>query len=431
VKCPSPRQVTAGRPTARAGVRSASLDRSAARRLPGALPARRRADPRIHVLTLVESVSNGGAEHLAVNIAARLDPARFRSTVCLTRDPDQLGVDPRVQRAAELRLAAAGARVIVVRRRRTGQLTAWRPLIALLLWDRPTIVHGHMFGSNVWATVLGRAFGVRCVVLHDHRQADPLRTATMRLLTRHLLARASDAAIGVSQETGRQMHEQDGFDPERVHVILNGVPAVAGADGRRIRAELGIGSDDPVVASVTMLRPAKAVEVLIDAAAMLAPRLPGLRVLVAGDGEERARLEALIAERGLGRTVTLLGMRPDVDDILAAADVAALASDIEGTPLAVMEYMEARVPIVATRVGGTPELLEDGVHGLLVAPRDPAALAGAIAGLLGDRDRGRGLAAAAHARKRALFDVDGVVRRVERLYEDLLVSRSAGRRRGR
>ncbi|MEA2264854.1 MAG: hypothetical protein QOE27_437 [Solirubrobacteraceae bacterium] len=388
-------------------------------------------DARAHVVTLVESVSTGGAERLAVEIAARLDPARFRSTMCLTRSPAQLHVDPAVQAAVEHRLRAAGARVIILERTGTWQLGAWRPLIALLRRDPAAVIHGHMFGSNVWATVLGLLFGVRAVVIHDHRQADPLRTPTVRLLTRHLLARWSAAAIGVSDETGRQMVEQDGFDAARVHVILNGVPAIAGADGRRIREELGIGPGDPVIASVTMLRPAKTVEVLIEAAATLRSRFPRLRVLVAGGGSERARLEALIRDLGVEDTVTLLGMRPDVPDILDAADVAVLASDIEGTPLAIMEYMEARVPIVATRVGGTPELLDDGVHGLLIAPRDPSALAAAIAGLLEDPARGRRLAEAAYARKSSMFDIDRVVGRIEDLYDQLLISTPAGRRTGR
>jgi glycosyltransferase involved in cell wall biosynthesis len=390
-----------------------------------------REDGRPHIVTLVESVSTGGAERLAVEIAARLDPSRFRSTICLTRSFEQIGVDPAVQADCERRLREAGARVISLRRTRTFQPGAWRPLLAALRRDPPALIHSHMFGSNVWATILAPLVGSPPVVVHDHRQADPLRTPAVRLLTRHLIARASAAAIGVSRETGAQMVEQDGYDPRRVHVILNGVPRVAGADGARIREELAIGVSDPLVVSVTMLRPAKAVEVLIAAAGQLAPRFPGLRVLVAGDGSERPRLEALIREQRLEGTVSLLGMRPDVPDILAAADVAVLASDVEGTPLAVMEYMEARVPIVATRVGGTPELIDDGVHGILIEPRDPEALTAAIAGLLGDRARGRRLAAAAYERKRSMFDVSVVVKRIEELYEELLLSTSAGRRRER
>jgi glycosyltransferase involved in cell wall biosynthesis len=391
----------------------------------------RPADPRIHVVTLVESVSGGGAEGLAVEVAARLDPLRFRSTICVTRAPQQLGVDPAAQAAAERRLAQAGARVIVLRRTRRFGLRSWRPLLGVLRHDRPAVIHGHMFGSNIWAAVLGRAFGVANIVVHDQREADPLRTPTVRLLTRHVIARVCAAGIAVSRETAAQMVEQDGFDPRRVHVILNGVPAVEGANGVRIREELSIGPDDPVVVSVTMLRPAKAIELVVEAAAALAPRFPGLRVLIAGDGSERARLEALIRERRVERTVSLLGMRSDVADILAAANVAVLSSDIEGTPLAVMEYMEGRLPIVATRVGGTPELIDDGVHGVLIEPRDVVALTGAIAGLLEDPARGRRLGAAAYARKSSLFGIAGVVARVESLYDELLLSRSAAPRTAR
>ena len=121
---------------------------------------------------------------------------------------------------------------------------------------------------------------------------------------------------------------------------------------------------------------------LVEAAALVRGRQPELRVLVAGDGAERGRLESLIEELGLADCVLLLGTRSDVPDVLVAADVAVCCSDFEGTPLSVMEYMGAGKPVVATRVGGLPEVVEDGVQGLLVEPRDPANLADALARLL-------------------------------------------------
>ena len=110
----------------------------------------------------------------------------------------------------------------------------------------------------------------------------------------------------------------------------------------------------------------------MEAAALVRGGQPELRVLVAGDGAERERLEPLIEELGLADGVLLLGTRSDIPDVLVAADVAVCCSDFEGTPLSVMEYMGAGKPVVATRVGGLPEVVEDGVQGLLVEPRDPA-----------------------------------------------------------
>ena len=135
-----------------------------------------------------------------------------------------------------------------------------------------------------------------------------------------------------------------------------------------MRAELGLPRTAPVVLSVGVLRPQKALEVLVDAAAVLRDEFPDVRVLIAGAGPEEGPLRTRIAELGLTDTVLLLGNRRDVPDLLALADVCVSSSDFEGSPLAVMEYMAAAKPVVATRVGGVPDLIENGVHGYVVPP---------------------------------------------------------------
>ena len=155
---------------------------------------------------------------------------------------------------------------------------------------------------------------------------------------------------------------------------------------------------------------------------------PDLHVLIAGEGSERARLQALIGELGLGDIVLLLGRWLDVPNLLAELDVAVCASDFEGSPLAVMEYMEAGLPIVATRVGGVPDLIDDGVHGLLVEPGSPIGLAQAIEDLLSDRVRASALGQHARERRRREFDLDVMVGNIEALYEELLATRARNRR---
>ena len=116
----------------------------------------------------------------------------------------------------------------------------------------------------------------------------------------------------------------------------------------------------------------------------------------------------------------MLGYRSDVPDVIAALDVAVSSSAFEGSPLAVMEYMESARPIVATRVGGVPDLIEDGVHGLLAEPGDAAGLAAAIRRMLADREGARRMGEAARERRRREFTVDLMVRRLEALYERLV-----------
>jgi glycosyltransferase involved in cell wall biosynthesis len=225
----------------------------------------------------------------------------------------------------------------------------------------------------------------------------------------------------VSEADKRRMIEVEGIPSRRLRVIPNAVPAPVPA-GHDVRAELGIPASAPVVVTVCQLRPEKAVEVLVESAALLRDRHPELRVLVAGEGAERGRLESLIKELGLADTVLLLGTRRDVPDILVAADVTVCCSDFEGTPLSVMEYMGAGKPVVATRVGGLPEVVQDGVHGLLVEPRDPVGLADALARLLEEEPLRRRLGEAARIRQQTTFDLDAAVRRIEELYDQLFLS---------
>lgn len=362
----------------------------------------------------------GGAERFARELALYLDPDRFERTVCMTRWSERLLVRPAAVSAFEA-LRESGVELLGMRRDSWRALGAWRPLIKILR-DRPIdILHTHMFGSNIWGSVVGTLARTPVIVAHEQTwsyEGQPLR----RFLDGKVISRRSDAFICVSKEDRRRMIEIEGVDPAKIVLVPNAISAPApddGGGGGDVRAELGLEPDDPVVGTVCVLRPQKALDVLLRAAQLLRAEFPQLRLVIAGNGPERERLEAMTAEIGLDGSVDFLGQRNDVPALLSAFDVAVSSSDFEGTPLAVMEYMAAAKPIVATRVGGVPELIDHGVNGLLVEPRDPAALAASIAQLLRDRDYGETLAARARERQRKEFDIEAAVRRIERLYEDL------------
>lgn len=377
---------------------------------------------RIAVVTLIDSLGrHGGAEHVALDIATRLDPDRFASTVCVSRWPPAPNAWPAAQQALD-GLGAAGVRVLRLERDRSADLREWARLGAFLRRERVDVLHAHKFGSNVWGTVVGRLARVPVVVAHEHSWSyvgQPVR----RLLDRHLIARGADRFIAVSAEDRRRMTAVEGIPPERTLLIPNGVPPSHASPDRDVRAEAGIPREAPVVGAVGALRPEKAYSVLIEAVGQLVATQPHVRLVLAGDGPERPGLEELARSLGLEEHVRFLGYRSDVADVLAACDVAVCCSDREGSPLSVLEYMDAGLPVVATRVGGIPDLVEDGVHGLLVPRRDPQALSAALGALLADADRRHDMGRAAAARVRAEFDVDVVVRRFERLYLELLARR--------
>jgi glycosyltransferase involved in cell wall biosynthesis len=225
----------------------------------------------------------------------------------------------------------------------------------------------------------------------------------------------------------RQLVDHEGVPERLVRVIHNGAHPHEPVRGRAaVREELGLSAEDEVVVIAAMLRPEKAHDVAIEALARLADQRPHLRLLVVGGGPTddpagtRPQLERQAERLGVAARVRFAGRRGDVSDVVAACDVALLPSAGENLPLAVLEYMEAGTPVVATTVGGVPELIDDGVHGLLVPPGDPVAMAEAIDRTLRDRDAAAARARAARERRRTEFSWDRIAAQTRALYAELL-----------
>jgi glycosyltransferase involved in cell wall biosynthesis len=190
-----------------------------------------------------------------------------------------------------------------------------------------------------------------------------------------------------------------------------------GRDG--VRAELGIPEDAPVVGTVANFKAAKDHATLLRAAAQVRQAVPSVRFVLVGQGPLEAETRRLAGELGLEGTVVFAGFRTDAARLMAAFDAFALASTYEGLPIALVEAMATGCPAVATRVGGVPEVVADGVQGILVPSRDPAALADGLERLLGDRALRAEMGAAAAARAKD-FDIRKAVRRMEQVYARLL-----------
>jgi glycosyltransferase involved in cell wall biosynthesis len=380
---------------------------------------------KLRVLQLVAKLGavGGGAERVAREIALGLDPSRFEPFLCVSR------VQPRNDRAGDVArvletLAAGGVRYLGLARRRRYDLWRWHPFISFLRRERVDVIHAHQYPSNFWATVLGRLAGVPVVVAHEHSwsfEGRPVR----RFLDREVIARGSSVMIAVCEEDRRRLIEVEGVDPRHVIVVHNGIVGRQPTPDRDVRAELGIPRDAPVIGTVSGLRPEKGIGVLLQAGKILARRHPGLKLLVAGEGNRE-----LLASAGpstLDEFVVPLGFRADVPEVVAAFDVAVCASFREGSPLSIMEYMEAGVPTVSTRVGGVPELIQDGVHGLLVPAGAPDRLADAVTSLLRDPREAARMGRRARERRRREFDLAAVIHRLEGLYERLYAERDRSR----
>jgi glycosyltransferase involved in cell wall biosynthesis len=368
-------------------------------------PARRR-----RVLYLIDYASStGGAERFAVGLATRLPQDRFEPWLCATRSTDAV---------AAAALDAAGVARVTLGRRAKWDVHRLGGLVRLLRSRRFDVLHTHKFGSNLWGTLIGAGCRVPVIVAHEHSwsyEGNPVRA----WLDGRVIGRLADRFVAVSKADGDRMLSVEHVPAEKVVVIPNGYIPSPGTTDTDVRAELGLAPQQPMIAIAALLRPEKRIDVLLEAHARVRAQVPDARLVIAGDGECRPELEARARALGLDGGVSFLGARTDIDSLLRAADVGAMSSDREGSPLMAFECMASRTPLVATRVGGLPDVVEDGRTGLLVPRRDPAALAAALTGLLTDRPRLARMSAAAGDALEG-YTIDRTVARFADLYDTLL-----------
>jgi glycosyltransferase involved in cell wall biosynthesis len=370
------------------------------------------------VVTLIDELDaeGGGAERIAITTTALLDRSRFMPSMCATRATS----------LSDPLLEESGVPLLILDRTSPLSIRSWRPLVELLRSERVDVVHAHKFGSNLWASVIGRLTGVPVVVAHEHTWSFE-GNAKRKLLDRHVIGRLATAVVAVSEQDRRRMISIEKLPPEKVVHVPNAVVLPPTTAENRVRQELGVPSAAPLVVSVSVLRPQKSLDVLIEAAARVHESVPEARFLIVGDGPERETLAGLVRRLRLQEVVMLTGHRTDVGDVLAASDVVASSSAYEGSPLALIESIGAGKPVVATRVGGVPEIVRDGVEGFLVPPGRPEAFAEKLVALLRDPELRARMGAAGRNRQCTEFDMPVMVRRLENLYESLFARTARAR----
>ena len=293
-------------------------------------------------------------------------------------------------------------------------LRAFGRLVRYLRRERPAVLHAFLFHSYVTAAPAARLGRVPVLVAGRRSMGDFKGGRWSVLALERWVTRMTDLLIANARAVAADARDEEGVPAEKVTVIYNALPDEAFEPAVPSIVE----TPSPVVLCVANLKPYKGHSYLLDAAGMLRGRGHDITLLCAGDGPERVDLERR-ADR-LGVDARFLGARTDIHRLLARADAFVLPSLTEGLSNAVMEAMAAARPLVATSVGGTPELVQDGIHGLLVPPEDPAALAAGILAVLRDPDRAARLARAAHARIESTFRLDQLVSRIDRLYGEII-----------
>ena len=353
----------------------------------------------VHVLHVVFGLNPGGAERLVVDLATGL-PAPHRATICC--------LDERGAWADE---AEAGGVPVRVLGREPGFHPSLGGRIARLAGDTGAgVLHCHQYTPFVYGA-LARLRSPRLrLVFTEHGRLAGARVSGKRRLANALLGRMPGRFFAVCEEL-RGFMIREGFPPGRLGVLYNGIDPgpPAPPDARdRARRDWELPEDAWVVGSVARLDPVKDLATLVRAFARLQGAPPPYLVVV-GDGPERAALEAEARTAGLGDRIRFAGQRSDVRERLPAFDVFVNSSTYEGVSLTIIEAMAAGLPVVATRVGGTPEVVTDGRDGRLVTAGDPAGLAAALEELRGDRALAARLGGAGRATVEARFRFDSML----------------------
>jgi glycosyltransferase involved in cell wall biosynthesis len=381
---------------------------------------------RVRVLRIIARLNIGGPALHTTLLTERLDPRRYDARLITGTEAPHEGNYLQLHGATPERvtiLPALGRSV-----RGTADLRVLSQLLGIMRRTRPHVVHTHTAKGGTLGRLAARLARVPIVVHTYHGHVfhgyfTPARTR-MYLAIEQALGRWTDCLLAVSDTVRGELLGLGVGSPERFRVMPLGLDLERYVGGEALRGglrrELGLAADVPVVAIVARLVPIKAHEVFLRAARLVRDALPTSEFLIVGDGERRQALEALATELGLGASARFLGWRRDLERVYADAWVVALTSRNEGSPVSLIEAMAAARPVVATRVGGVPDLVEHGVTGCLVPPDDPETLAAALLALLRDPDQRRVLGKAARERVLPAFGADRLVADMDRLYEELL-----------
>jgi glycosyltransferase involved in cell wall biosynthesis len=355
---------------------------------------------RLRIVHVTFGLDVGGQEKLLVEFARHADRERHDLSFASLGSKGELSGE----------IESLGWPVVAL-----GAAHGLRPSLAVKLAGlfrrhRPDVVHCHDQRALFYAGPAARVCGVPTVVYTRHGR--DVNSTNRQTKVFRQLAKLIDRFVCVSDEVAA-LSRQQGINDRRICTILNGI------DVGRFRYH-GPRPMGPAL-TVARLSPEKDVANLVNAAALVAPKFPELRVEIAGAGPCLAELQRLVASTGVAHAVAFLGEVRDVETVLGRARMFVLGSRSEGIPLTVLEAMACGLPVVGTRVGGVPEVVVDRETGLLVPPSDPSALAHAIASLWNDPESCERMGRAGRRRAEELFDV----RRMVAQYEALYIERAA------
>jgi glycosyltransferase involved in cell wall biosynthesis len=356
----------------------------------------------------------GGLEKVIFDLCTHTDRSRFDVSVCCLHWKGEFGTI----------LEQMGLKVFVLPDPRERDYFSFMKVARIFRQIQPHIVHTHNTHAFLDGSFAAAITAKPPIIINtDHARQFPDKRRIM-LLERLCSGRAGKI-VAVSENTRKALISYERIAEEKLAVIHNGIDLDRYAikvDVDAKKAELGLLNSYPIIGLGARLTPEKGLEYLLESVRLLSPQFPDIKLLIAGKGGMLPRLVGLASKLGIEKHVLFLGPRMDWPEIQVVLDIYTLSSIREGIPLAILEAMAARKAIVATAVGGVPEVITHNETGLLVASRSAQDLADAISRLASDKQLARQFGESAYRRCTRDFSIHSVTRKYESLYDTLIQS---------
>jgi glycosyltransferase involved in cell wall biosynthesis len=372
-------------------------------------------EKKLNILQIVDGFRMGGAETKLCELIERMDTTKFNSHLANVGPAGPL----------DSRFNALEVPIYKCQRKHGFDIKPVFQLRRIMQEQKIDIVQTTLFWADVVGSIAARLAKVPVVLSWETvtHEGDTYHDKWQRKAGYNLAMKFTDGVVAVSHEVKNSLIKRRGLPPEMIHVIHYGVDLEkfsSNGEYSNKKQELGLPDDDVVIGIVARLEPMKGHKIFVDAFCQLKDKYPGVSVVFVGDGSCRLELEKMAKEAGLEKRIHFLGIRKNVNEILDAIDFFVLpAISGEGLPNVVLEAMACSKPVIATRVGGSPEMIEDGHSGFIVPPENVAALAGMMEKMLCERDKIAWLGSNARRRVEKDFSLQKQINEFEALYKEM------------
>jgi len=372
------------------------------------------------VIWMIDGLGPGGAEQLAPNILRSISESGINIRVCA------LQVKHGNPIADELTRIGLPVDLVPIPHLRH-PLNLFR-ILDYLRKHRPQVLHTQLEFSDILGTVAAKILGIPTVsTLHSLDEYQENKTANWRLKLRWFILRNfTDRIIAVSEKTRIHHINSGNLIENRIVTIYNGINlSQFNSKNQQVREttrqQLNIQKEDKMIVTVAVLRELKGIQFMVKAMQEIISDYPNVHYVIVGDGEYKPTLIELVNSLNLGDQITFTGRRTDIPEILNACDLFVLPTLVDALPTVLIEALATKAPIVASNVGGIPEIIDDNVNGLLIPPSEPSKLANACVKLLSDEKLSKSLTQAGEITAKQRFDVYVQAKQLIDLYGEILV----------